>query len=118
MELSSPRFKALAITAGFSFWFFIITNAIGQFSIELTISFIIILGLFTQIFAKRLSKVLNSFAIFNTKVFLGISFIFLISFYGLTFRLLHIDLLRLKKHKNSYWLQMEQLKERRIYKQY
>ena len=118
MQVSSPRFKALAITAGFSFWFFIITNALGQFSIEIMLSFIMILGLFTQIFANRLSKVLNTFALFNTKVFLGISFVFLISFYGLVFRLLHIDLLRLKKQKTTYWLEIEQVKESRILKQY
>ena len=35
MELSSPRFKALAVTAGFSFWFVIITVGIGVFSFEL-----------------------------------------------------------------------------------
>jgi len=37
MELSSQRFKALAVTAGFSLWFFIITSATGLFSIELEI---------------------------------------------------------------------------------
>ena len=118
MELSSSRFKAVAITAGFSLWFFIITSTIGQFSIELMLAFIIILGAATQIFANKLSKVLNTFALFNTRVFLGVSFIFLISFYGLAFRLLHIDLLRLGKQKNSYWLKNEQLKDSRIFKQY
>ena len=118
MELSSPRLKGFAVTAGFSFWFFVITNSIGLFSLELMLSFIIILGLFTQIFSKKLSKVLDAFAIFNTKVFLGILFVFLISFYGLTFKILRIDLLRLKKEKNTYWLEMEQLKKARIYKQY
>ena len=54
MELSSPRLKAFAVTAGFSFWFFVITNSIGLFSLELMLSFIIILGLFTQIFSKKL----------------------------------------------------------------
>ena len=118
MKLSSPRFKALAVTAGFSFWFFVITNSIGLFSIELMLSFIAILGSFTQIFSKKISRILDAFAIFNTKVFLGILFVFLISLYGLIFKMLRIDLLRLRKEKNTYWLEMEQLTKARIYKGY
>ncbi len=82
------------------------------------LSFIAILGSFTQIFSKKISRVLDAFAIFNTKVFLGILFVFLISLYGLIFKMLRIDLLRLRKEKNTYWLEMEQLAKARIYKGY
>ena len=34
MKLSSPRFKSLAVTFGFSFWFFIISTSIKYFSVE------------------------------------------------------------------------------------
>ena len=59
MELSSSKFKALAVSAGFSFWFFIISNAIGIFSIELMASFVAIIIIVTQIFAVKLSKLLD-----------------------------------------------------------
>ncbi len=118
MELSSPRFKALAVTAGFSFWFFIITNAVGIFTIEIWISFILASIIVTQIFAIKLSKILDIFAIINTKIFLGIVFVFVVSTYGIFFKILQIDPLRLKKQKDTYWLNMEQLKIDRIYKQY
>jgi|TARA_B110000438_G_scaffold93060_1_gene92607 hypothetical protein len=72
----------------------------------------------TQIFAKKLSKGLDIFAIINTKIFLGILFGTIISIYGILFRLLQIDLLRLKKQNNSYWLDVEQTKPHRIRKQY
>jgi len=39
MQTSSPRFKSLAVTAGMSFWFFIISNAVGLFSIEVFLIF-------------------------------------------------------------------------------
>ena len=118
MELSSPRFKSLAVTAGFSFWFFIITSALTIFSPELMISFVAILFTITQIFANKLSNVLDAFAIFNTKIFLGIVFVFLISTYGIIFRILRIDLLRLQKQNDTYWLSMEELAANRITKQY
>ena len=35
METSSSRFKSLAITAGLSFWFTIITLSTGYFSFEI-----------------------------------------------------------------------------------
>jgi hypothetical protein len=72
----------------------------------------------TQIFAHKLSNVLDIFARFNTKFFLGILFIFVISLYGILFRILRIDLLRLKTHEQSYWLKLEHLEGYRIYKQY
>ena len=118
MEVSSPRFKALAVTAGFTFWFFIITTSIGVFSIESILIFIGIITATTQIFAKKLSRVLDIFAIFNTKVFLSILFIFLISIYGIIFKILKLDLLRLQKSDTTYWLEIEQLKPDRLKKQY
>ena len=118
MELSSPRFKALAVTAGFSLWFFVIISAIGIFSINVFVAFVVSTFIVLQILAVKLTNLLDSFAIFNTKLFLGILFVFVISIYGIFFRLLRIDLLRLKIQKESYWLEMEHLKEHRILKQY
>ena len=107
MNASSPRFKALAITAGFSFWFFLITSALGYFKIEYFLIFITTLILFTQIFALKISNGLDVFAKINTKIFLGILFVTVISVYGILFRVLKIDLLRLKNQKDSYWLDIE-----------
>ena len=118
MQTSSPRFKSLAVTAGLSFWFFIITSSTGIFSIEILILFVAVVLSVTQIFAKKISKGLDIFAVINTKVFLGILFIAVISLYGILFRLLKIDLLRLKKQNDSYWLDVEQTKPHRIRKQY
>jgi len=118
MELSSPRFKSLAVTAGFSFWFFIISSITGVFSFELLAGFIIITLIVTQIFTVKLSKGLDFFAMINTKIFLGILFIFVITVYGIFFKVLQIDALRLKKQENTYWLDVEQLKSNRIFKQY
>lgn len=118
MEISSPRFKALAVTAGFSLWFFIITGIIGIFSIENFAAFIIAVIIVTQIFAKKLSHVLDSFAILNTKIFLGLLFVTVFSLYGILFKMLRIDLLRLQNQNNTYWLNMEQLKPDRLSRQY
>jgi len=118
MNASSPRFKSLAVTAGLSFWFFIITSSTGIFSIEILIIFVAIALSVTQIFTKKLSKGLDIFAIINTKIFLGILFGTIISIYGILFRLLKIDLLRLKKQDGTYWLDVEQTKHHRIRKQY
>ena len=118
MQTSSPRFKSLAVTAGLSFWFFIITSSTGLFSIEILILFVAVVLSVTQIFAKKISKGLDIFAVINTKVFLGILFVTVISLYGILFRLLKIDLLRLKKQNNSYWLDVEETKSHRIRKQY
>ena len=52
MELSSLRFKALAVTAGFSLWFFIISSGAGLFSIEAFVIFVAITISITQIFAS------------------------------------------------------------------
>ena len=118
MNASSPRFKSVAVTAGLSFWFFIITTSIGVFSVEILIIFVAIVLSITQIFTKKLSKGLDVFAIINTKIFLGILFGTLISIYGILFRLLRIDLLRLKKQDETYWLDVEKTKPHRIRKQY
>ena len=118
MQTSSPRFKSLAVTAGLSFWFFIITSSTGIFSIEILIIFVAIVLSVTQIFTKKISKGLDIFAIINTKIFLGILFGTVISIYGILFRLLRIDLLRLKKQDVTYWLDVEQTKPLRIRKQY
>jgi hypothetical protein len=118
LELSSPRFKGLAVSAGLSFWFFIIVSSLGMFSFEIFAVFVGVIIIITQIFAMKLAKVLDVFAIFNTKIFLGLLFIFVISLYGILFKVLRIDLLRTKKQEKSYWLEIEQLKESRIFKQY
>ena len=76
----------------------------GIFSIEILIIFVAIVLSITQIFTKKLSKGLDIFAIINTKIFLGILFCIVISIYGILFRLLRIDLLRLKKQDGTYWL--------------
>ena len=118
MELSSPRFKALAVSAGLTFWFFIISNVVGVFSFEVLLLFVMVIVIITQIFAVKLSKVLDVFAIFNTKIFLGILFVFVISIYGILFKILRIDLLRLKTQEDTYWLNLEHLNYSRISKQY
>jgi|TARA_B110000495_G_C22566093_1_gene341222 alpha-glucuronidase len=118
MQTSSPRFKSIAVTAGLSFWFFLITSSIGIFSIEILIIFITLVLSITQIFARKISKGLDIFAKINTKIFLGILFTTVISIYGIFFKLLRIDLLRLKKQETSYWLDVEQTKPERIRKQY
>ena len=118
MQTSSPRFKSIAVSAGLTFWFFIISSTAGFFSLEILLLFMGIIFSVTQIFTKKISKGLDIFAIINTKIFLGILFIFIISIYGILFRLLKIDLLRLKKQNDSYWLEVEQTKSNRIRKQY
>ncbi|MDC0199431.1 hypothetical protein OAJ83_01070 [Candidatus Nitrosopelagicus sp.] len=118
MKLSSPRFKSIAVTAGLTFWFFIITSTTGYFSYEVLLIFSISILAITQIFSYKISKGLDKFAIFNTIVFLGLLFIFMISIYGILFKLLRIDLLRLKKNKETYWLDIEETNSQRIVKQY
>lgn len=118
MEFSSPRFKSLTVTLGFSFWFFVISSALGFFTLEIFGIFVTILFTLTQIFTKKLSKILNAFAIFNTKIFLGIIYVAVISLYGIFFKILKIDVLRLKKQNDTYWLDIEQLNQGRLVKQY
>ena len=118
MKTSSDRFKSIAVTMGLSFWFFIISSSIGIFSIEILIIFVAVILSFTQIFAKKISKGLDVFAIINTKIFLGILFGTVIVLYGILFRLLKIDLLRLNKQKESYWIKIEEDDLQRSIKQY
>jgi len=118
MELSSPRFKALAVSAGFTFWFFIITSILGVFTLEYFVIFIAIVFPLMQFLSIKVSSALDIFAIYNTKFFLGILFVLVISLYGIFFRVLRIDLLRTKKHNGTYWLESEQLKPERILKEY
>ena len=118
MHSSSSRLKALTVTFGLSFWVFIITTSLQIFSLEYFVLFIIVTLSITQIFAIKLSKILDKFAIINSKIFLGLMFIFVISLYGILFKILKIDILRLKNNKTSYWLEIESLKSQRIFKQY
>ena len=103
------RLKALTVTAGFSLWFFIITSATGTFAWEIFAIFVAALLVATQVLAQKLAKALEAFAAINTKVFLGIIFVFVLSTYGLCCRLLRVDLLRLKQNpgQSTYWLPME-----------
>jgi len=118
MNFSSPRIKALAVTAGFTFWFFIISSSLGLFSIELLGIFLVIVVGITQIFAIKLSSGLDIFAKINTKIFLGLMFIFVISIYGMVFKLLKIDPLRLKKQSSTYWLDTDKINQSTIFKEY
>jgi len=118
MELSSPRFKALTVSAGFTFWFFVLTSIFGVFTLEYLVIFIAIVFPLMQFLSVKVSSALDIFAIYNTKFFLGILFVFVISLYGIFFRALRIDLLRTKKQNGSYWLEIEQLKPARILKEY
>jgi len=118
MELSSPKFKAFAVSAGFSFWFFILTSIFGVFTLEYFAIFIVIVFPLMQFLSVKVSTALDVFAIYNTKFFLGILFVFVISLYGILFRVLRIDLLRTKKQNGSYWHEMEQLKPSRTLKEY
>ena len=118
MNVSSSRFKALTVSAGFTFWFFIISSILGIFTIEALGIFILIIFPLMQFFSLKVSKALDVFAVYNTKIFLGIIFVFVISIYGILFRVLQIDLFRLKKHEASYWIKMDELKLSRIFKQY
>ena len=75
--ISLDKVSAIAVTAGLTFWFVIITSTIGYFSYEYLIIFSISILAITQIFAYKVSKGLDKFAIFNTTVFLGLLFIFI-----------------------------------------
>jgi hypothetical protein len=118
MEYSSPRLKALAVALGASFWFLVFTSAINMFSIEKFLIFVTIVGIINQIFSKKISRGLDAFASINTKIFLGALFIIVISLYGIFFKILRIDLLRIKTQSQTYWLEIEQLKPEHIYRQY
>ena len=85
---------------------------------EILIIFAVIVLTITQVFANKISRGLDIFAKVNTKIFLGVLFGTIISIYGILFKLLRIDLLRLKKQEDTYWLDVEQTKPHRIRKQY
>jgi len=118
MEFSSPRLKALTVTIGISFWLIVLMWNLDIFSLELYLGIVAIIFTTFQILSLKVSKALDVFAIYNTKIFLGILFCTVISIYGILFRLLRIDLLRLKKQDGTYWLDVEQTKPYRIGKQY
>ena len=118
MELSSPRFKALAVTLGFSLWFFIISTGLGLFSIEIFVIFVSVIIIITQIFARKLVKVLDAFAIINTKIFLGILFVTVVSAYGIFFEIVQEHLLRVNRQKDTYWLNVEHLDNSNLLKKY
>ena len=118
MQISSPRFKSFTVTAGLTFWFVILTTIFASFSFEYLLIFSSIVFTITQIFSLKISEALDIFAIFNTKIFLGILFIFVISIYGILFKLLRIDLLRLKTNEESHWLDVQETKKEKIRKQY
>lgn len=118
MNLTSPRVKALSVSIGISLWIFVLTTVTKTFSIEYYALFLVIIFSLTQLFAKKISRGLNVFAIINTKVFLSIIFVSVISFYGIFFRILKIDLLRSKRNENTYWLEIENQHQERILKQY
>jgi len=109
MKTSSSRFKAVTVTIGFSFWFGVITSALGVFSIESLIIFGVVTAIFTQIFYKILSRGLDKFGMINTKIILGALFVLVFSLYGIIFKMLGIDLLRLKSD-STYWLEDDYIK--------
>jgi len=49
---------------------------------------------------------------------MGILFVLVISIYGILFKLLRIDLMRLQKKKDTYWLPIENVTPSRIFKEY
>ena len=118
MELSSPRFKALAVSAGITFWFLVLSFSLNFFTLEIFLVFIVSVFSIMQILSIKVSKALDVFAIFNTKLFLGILFVCVISLYGIFFKILRIDLLRIKRQEESYWLDMEDSGTSRIFRQY
>lgn len=118
MQVSSKRFKAVTVCIGISFWFFLLTSVTKTFSLEIFIPFVIGVFVVLQIISAKLSLALDWFAIANTKVFLGIIFVLVISIYGVIFKILRIDLLRLSKNNSTYWLERKHLKRSTLFKQY
>lgn len=68
------------------------------------------IGIFsvTQLFPNKVGKMLDIFAIYVTRFLLGILFISVVAPSGIIFKLLRIDLLRLKKQTQTYWLKNEE----------
>ena len=100
---TSPRLKSLALTAGLSSWFWILSSSAGVFAPEYLLAFAAAALATTQLLASRVERALDAVAVVNTAVFLGLLFATLISLYGLLFRALRVDLLRTAR-RDSYWL--------------
>lgn len=104
----NPRIKSLAVTAGLSFWFYVIASAAGALEPWHLLAFASAVLAATQAFASRVSRGLDIVAVANTAVFLGLLFATLISLYGLLFRALRVDLLRARGARGggggTYWL--------------
>lgn len=104
----NPRLKSLAVTAGLSFWFYVISSSVGLFEPWHLLAFASAVLVATQAFAPRVSRGLDAVAIANTAVFLGLLFATLISLYGLLFRALGVDLLRTRGARgggsSTHWL--------------
>lgn len=103
----NPRLKSLAVTAGLSFWFYVITSSAGVLEPWHLLAFASAVLVATQSFAPRVSRGLDVVAIANTAVFLGLLFATLISLYGLLFRALGVDLLRARGGRRTggtHWL--------------
>lgn len=109
----STRIKAAIVCLGCSFWFFVVTSAIGVFSFYLLILFVIPVFAVTQIFSKKLERILDYIAIINTRIFLGLLFVFVISVYGIIFKVLRIDLLR--NNESPAWLSVQNNTEEKQY---
>ena len=105
----NPRLKSLAVTAGLSFWFYLIASAAGVLEPWHLLAFTSAVLVATQAFASRVSRGLDIVAVANTAAFLGLLFATLISLYGLLFRALRVDLLRargVRGGSGTYWLPM------------
>jgi len=119
LKASTPRFKAIILTIAFSFWFTILspTFNLGYWSIQSFVIFVIITFVITQILAFRLSKVLDIVAKYNTKIFLSLLYVGLFIPYGILFKALKIDMMRLNNKEKSFWLEIDTSKSL-ILKQY
>lgn len=105
----NPRLKSLAVTAGLSFWFYVIASSAGVLEPWHLLAFASAVLAATQAFPSRVSRGLDAVAIVNTAVFLGLLFATLISLYGLLFRALRVDLLRTRRAGGgTYWLPLHE----------
>ena len=104
----NPRLRSLAVTAGLSFWFYVLTSAAGVLEPWHLLAFASAVLAATQAFPSRVSRGLDMVAVANTAAFLGLLFATLISLYGLLFRALRVDLLRARGggREGTYWLPM------------
>ena len=72
----------------------------------------------TPISARHLIVDCISFDIVRTSSEKAKLVIFVISLYGIFFKILRIDLLRLRKQSSTYWLDLDDIKQSTVYKQY